>query len=144
MGPEVNNNTEVPETKEWKVDMPCRAVFSEDGLEYEGEIIAIDSQDGAQYAIVRFCGYGNEEAIWLENLIPSAGEEIRKAQIQASGAGVPTSEEPIVENQTKMGKDEKKHNVQTQEKVEKVETNGIAENKTETKVLTSTPNKVEE
>ena len=39
--------------------MACRGVYSEDGLEYEGEIIAIEStEEGHQYATVRFIGYG--------------------------------------------------------------------------------------
>ena len=66
--------------------MFCRAIYSEDGAKYEGEITAIESDEsGQQYVIVRFIGYGNEDSSWLNDLLPSSGEEARKAQMKAAG-----------------------------------------------------------
>ena len=46
---------------EWKIEMACRGIYSEDGREYEGEIIGIEStEEGHQYANVRFIGYGKK------------------------------------------------------------------------------------
>ena len=51
--------SEKTKTVEWKIEMACRGVYSEDGLEYEGDIIAIEStEEGHKYATVRFIGYG--------------------------------------------------------------------------------------
>ena len=41
----------------------------------------------ATFSIAIFSG--NEEAIWLANLLPSAGEEARKTQMVESGVEVP-------------------------------------------------------
>ena len=72
-----------PKKKEWEVGMPCRALYAEDGQEYEGKILSIDStEDGDKYTLVQFIGYGNEESIWLDDLLPSAGPEAAQRQIQ--------------------------------------------------------------
>ena len=93
-----------PKKKEWEVGMPCRALFVEDGAEYEGEILNIDStEDGDKYVIVRFVGYGNEESIWLDDVLPSAGPEAAQRQIQemngeiAADDQITPAEEPIQE-----------------------------------------------
>ena len=93
-----------PKKKEWEVGMPCRALFAEDGIEYEGEIVNIDStEDGDKYVIVRFVGYGNEESIWLDDVLPSAGPEAAQRQIQEMNGEIATddqitpAEEPIKE-----------------------------------------------
>ena len=67
--------------------MFCRAIFSEDGLEYEGELKEINVSDGHQYAIVEFLGYGNRETVWTDQLMESAGAKARKAQIDEALAG---------------------------------------------------------
>ena len=67
--------------------MFCRAIFSEDGLEYEGELKEINVSDGHQYAIVEFLGYGNQETVWTDQLMESAGAKARKAQIDEALAG---------------------------------------------------------
>ena len=66
--------------------MYCKAIYSEDGAEYEGEITAIESdENGQQYVVVKFIGYGNEDSCWLNDLLPSSGKEAREAQIKAAG-----------------------------------------------------------
>ena len=67
--------------------MFCRAIFSEDGEEYEGEIKEMGFSDEHQYAMVEFLGYGNQEPVWTDQLMQSAGEKARKAQMdEALGA----------------------------------------------------------
>ena len=79
--------------------MFCKAIYSEDGVEYEGEITAIESDDsGQQYVVVKFVGYGNEDSCWLNDLLPSSGEEARKAQMKAAGvedAQTTETEKPV-------------------------------------------------
>ena len=65
---------------EWKIGMNCRAKYSEDGVEYEAEITGMEATAGHPYAIVKYIGFENEESVWIENLLPSAGEEARQAQ----------------------------------------------------------------
>ncbi|VDI56120.1 survival motor neuron protein [Mytilus galloprovincialis] len=43
----------------WKVGDQCRAVFTEDDLTYDAEIIDIDEE--AETCMIRYRGYGNEE-----------------------------------------------------------------------------------
>jgi survival motor neuron protein len=62
--------------KKWKVGQHCRCVFSEDGLEYEAQIIKIVDGSG----LVRYTGYGNEELQELANLKASLGNKAREAQ----------------------------------------------------------------
>ena len=56
------------ENHSWEIGMYCRAFYSEDGLEYEGQIKAIEGSDGDQYATVQFLGYGNEEVTWIKGI----------------------------------------------------------------------------
>ena len=53
--------------------MKCRAIFSEDGYEYEGEIISTMKQDGINYALIRYLGYGNEEYVDFDHILQSSG-----------------------------------------------------------------------
>ena len=55
--------------------MFCRGVYKEDGLEYEGVIMSVESTDDGQYAVVEFVGYGNQETLWLQELL-----KVRKFQ----------------------------------------------------------------
>jgi hypothetical protein len=55
--------------------MFCRGIYKEDGLEYEGLITSVESTDDGQYALVEFVGYGNQETLWLQELL-----EVRKFQ----------------------------------------------------------------
>ena len=78
--------------------MFCRGVFKEDGLEYEGVVKSIASTDDGQYAVVEFVGYGNQEAIWFQDLLKSHGEKARQKQTkEALGEQVPpdNDQEPL-------------------------------------------------
>ena len=62
----------------WKAGDQCRAVFSEDGLVYDAEILFVDQQAGT--CVVRYRGYGNEEEHILDNLKPAPGRRPRPQQ----------------------------------------------------------------
>ncbi|XP_022333779.2 survival motor neuron protein-like [Crassostrea virginica] len=64
--------------KQWKAGDQCRAVFSEDGLVYDAEILSVDQQAGT--CVVRYRGYGNEEEHILDNLKPAPGRRPRSQQ----------------------------------------------------------------
>jgi len=84
----------VPSPQGWEVNEYCRAVYSEDGMEYEGRIMAVGESEGYKYFTVRFLGYGNEENVWEESMMPSKGKEARRLQRHAAGEEV-TAEEPV-------------------------------------------------
>ena len=86
---EPDNPQKVADDQPWKVDMFCRGIYNEDGLEYEGLIKSIENSDDGQYAVVQFIGYGNEETIWLQELMKSAGEEARQKQTKEALGEVP-------------------------------------------------------
>ena len=57
-------------------------MFDEDKLEYEGDILTLDTtEDGKQYCNVRFVGYGNEQTVWVDQLLESHGEDARKQAV---------------------------------------------------------------
>ncbi|XP_023943087.2 survival motor neuron protein isoform X2 [Bicyclus anynana] len=63
----------------WKAGMHCRAVYEEDGLEYEAFVIrVIDTKE----CVVRFLGYENSEIVKLNSLKPSLGKRERNKQIE--------------------------------------------------------------
>jgi len=65
----------------WAAGMFCRSIWQEDGIEYEGLIKSIEiGQDDYPYAVVQFIGYGNEDAVWLQDLMDSNGEAEREYQ----------------------------------------------------------------
>lgn len=69
--------------KTWKVGNSCRAVYSMDGEEYEAEIIKL--LPNLKSCIIRFYGYGNEDQVPLDNLLPSLGKgeiELQKQHAQ--------------------------------------------------------------
>jgi len=91
------DTTAVSPQKEWKVGQRCRAVFSEDGVEYEGEIADIRTEEcGNKSATVVFVGYGNEEYCWVEQLLESNPAE-RKAVLEMFGIA-PDEPEPSDQN----------------------------------------------
>jgi len=75
--------------KDWSVGDHCRAVFQDDGVEYEGTVRSIDTDgEGNRYANILYIGFENEETQWLTELKPTRGEAAREAQIrEASGDG---------------------------------------------------------
>merc|ERR1711894_604998 len=77
---EVKTNPTENRATSWQAGMFCRGIFQADGLEYEGLIKSIDSSEDGQFAVVQFIGYDNEEAIWLQNLLESKGDQARLKQ----------------------------------------------------------------
>jgi len=69
------------EEAKFKVGDFCRALYHDDGLEYEGEVTEVNQdEEGNEYCTVKFLGYGNEITAWLADLKPSDGEKARKEQ----------------------------------------------------------------
>jgi len=60
----------------------CRCTYSEDGIEYEAQIISINPSNDT--FVVKYVGYGNEEQKSLKELKPSLGKRYRKIQSQQS------------------------------------------------------------
>ena len=70
----------MPEKKDWSVGDHCRAVFQDDGVEYEGTVRSIDTDgEGNRYANILYIGYENEETQWLTELKPSQGHGCQMA-----------------------------------------------------------------
>lgn len=57
--------------RKWSPGDQCRAVFSEDGLIYDAEVLSVDEENSSCF--VRYRGYGNEEEHNLSDLLPSTG-----------------------------------------------------------------------
>lgn len=65
----------------WAVGGPCRAVYVEDGLEYEATIEDISlSDNGDKYATVELLGHGDRLTVWLVDLVESHGQAARDQQ----------------------------------------------------------------
>ena len=60
-------HAQLPQKKTWTVS--CKGVIK-----------SIDTSGDGQYTIVQFLGYGNEESIWVQDLLQSAGEGARQKQ----------------------------------------------------------------
>lgn len=58
----------------------CRAVWNEDGYEYEAIVVSINKE--MQTCLVRYLGYNNVEVKRLDDLLPSEGEKSRQRQIK--------------------------------------------------------------
>ncbi|KAK4003057.1 hypothetical protein OUZ56_004843 [Daphnia magna] len=69
--------------RDWMIGEDVRAVYSEDGLEYEAIIKKIDKKNSS--CLISFLGYGNDEIVFLRDLKPTAGVTARKKQVIASG-----------------------------------------------------------
>merc|ERR1719383_792239 len=94
---QVDENSPPPASDgSWKVGDFCRAVYSEDGVEYEGKVTSSGESEGHQYFVVQFLGYGNEESVWLDGMLPSKGPEERKAQLAACGVEEQPEDCPVV------------------------------------------------
>lgn len=63
-----------------EVGAPCRAIFSEDGREYEAIIQSVNQNKGT--CVVKYIGYDNEEEVPSATLRPSQGATARQYQIQ--------------------------------------------------------------
>lgn len=69
----VNNNNHV-----WKSGDFCRLVYLEDNVEYEAQILSINSEEKTCH--ICYIGYENEELRSLADLKPSAGPHSRDSQ----------------------------------------------------------------
>lgn len=67
----------------WHCGQYCRCNYSEDGLEYEAQILSIDTPSDT--CLVRYIGYGNQESKVLSQLKPSLGKRARTLQMRQSG-----------------------------------------------------------
>ncbi|KAJ2949587.1 hypothetical protein O0L34_g15506 [Tuta absoluta] len=63
----------------WSSGMPCRAVYEDDGLEYEAFVLQILND---QECIVKFLGYDNSEKVDMDTMKPSLGKEAQQRQIE--------------------------------------------------------------
>ncbi|XP_042230098.1 survival motor neuron protein 1-like isoform X1 [Homarus americanus] len=70
---------------DWHTGDPCRSRFTEDGIWYEGTIIALDANTGK--CTVRYVGYNNEEEVAIHALIKSKGKAARQMQMELADDG---------------------------------------------------------
>jgi len=77
--------------RDWKVGDTCRAVFSEDGVEYEGSIVFCNKANRS--VTVRFFGYNNEEEVKERDLMDSLGKEEIEAQVKQAEIDMEEEEE---------------------------------------------------
>ncbi|CAN8021183.1 unnamed protein product [Ixodes persulcatus] len=81
--------------RDWKVGDFCRCTYSVDGRCYEAKIKCVDQEA----CTVRYIGYGNEEEVYLSELLPSEGKFARQRQTDqarrenATSSPTPPSEE---------------------------------------------------
>jgi len=76
--------TEKGKKKDWQIGDACRAVYVEDGEEYEGTIVYKNSMNRS--VTVRFHGYNNEEEVKERDLMDSLGtleinEQLEQARL---------------------------------------------------------------
>lgn len=60
-----------------------RCTYSEDGVDYEAEVVAIVDEE---QVVVKYVGYNNEETVETALLIPSWGKKARSEQIARANA----------------------------------------------------------
>lgn len=81
--------------REWKVGDFCRCTYSVDGVCYEARVKSVDHDT----CVIRYFGYGNEEEVYLSELLPSEGRIARQRQTElakrenAHGCPTPPSED---------------------------------------------------
>ena len=75
---EVSTSVDKPNDHSWHLGQYCRSSYSEDGIEYEAQIISINASNNTCF--VKYIGYGNEEQKSLKELKPSLGKRHRKLQ----------------------------------------------------------------
>jgi len=77
--------------RNWNVGDMCRAVYSEDGIEYEGTVVF--SNKANKSVTVRFFGYNNEEEVKERDLMESLGQDEIQAQIEQAKLDLEEEEE---------------------------------------------------
>ena len=70
----------------WKVGDYCRAKWSQDNVIYESIIRDFGEHEGRKFANVEIIGYGNQDNVWIETLMPSQGSEAIARQKQEARA----------------------------------------------------------
>ncbi|XP_014249150.1 survival motor neuron protein isoform X2 [Cimex lectularius] len=75
-----NDSSSAENERFWKVGMPCRAVYSVDGKEYEATVEELNYENGT--CTVVYVGYENVEEVDIHSLKMSSGEKARKLQDQ--------------------------------------------------------------
>jgi survival motor neuron protein len=83
-----------PSSSTWSIDQHCSSTYTEDGVDYEAQVIKIMPKKRS--CIVRYLGYNNEEEQWLDNLKPSQGPNARQTQIEEAALDALASEDPDV------------------------------------------------
>lgn len=63
--------------EEFKVGDFVRSTFTEDGVDYEAQILSINENDTC---LIKYLGYGNEDRVKMEDLVSSWGPEAREEQ----------------------------------------------------------------
>lgn len=63
--------------EEFKAGDFVRSTFTDDGVDYEAEVLSVNENDTC---LIRYIGYGNEDRVKMENLVPSWGLEAREEQ----------------------------------------------------------------
>ena len=76
----IPKKTAVAEPAQVAVGQWCRCVYSQDGQEYEAQVISIENDKFR----IRFVGYNNEEDHELSHLLPSKGKAARTKQEKES------------------------------------------------------------
>lgn len=94
-----------------------RATYDDDGVDYEAQIISFEDNG---YCLVKFLGYGNEQLIKNDELLPSWGLAARKKQMAEaadvlSGTDInyeedETGSEASATNKKRSNRNKKKHN----------------------------------
>ena len=77
--------------KDWKVGDTVRAVYSEDGLQYEGSVVFCNRANRS--VTVRFFGYNNEEEVKESELMESLGQAEIEAQVEQARLDMEHEEE---------------------------------------------------
>jgi len=77
--------------RDWKVGDMCRAIYSEDGVEYEGSVVFCNKANRS--VTVRFFGYNNEEEVKERDLMDSLGKEEIEAQVKQAEIDMEEEEE---------------------------------------------------
>ena len=139
-----------PPQQIWSVGDHCRAEWSVDNVIYEGNILAFGEHEGRKFANVEFIGYGNQDNVWMETLMPSQGTEaIAKQKEEAKEAGVVVDDTPAAPTKVWKVNDRcravlSEDNIEYEGTVKKIEDDGvnclvhfIGLNKDEAKALTS-------
>ena len=85
----------VPEV--FKTGDKCRAIYSGDGLLYAGVILDVSEADGVKTAVVEFTGYGTQESVPIESLMPPE-DSAETIDATAEGSGAVADASPIQEN----------------------------------------------